>query len=106
MPRLKSERHSTDLDAEIARLEQERKRLIQSEDQRRGAIIRELLAGPSGSSLRAILQPLVAGRDSFLFGLDVPSNGTKQAAPRSRQSATRSLVESSSRHSIEAGTSA
>ncbi|HWG33966.1 MAG TPA: hypothetical protein VN650_07340 [Gemmatimonadaceae bacterium] len=106
MPRLKSERHSTDLDAEIARLEQERKRLIQSEDQRRGAIIREFLAGPSGGSLRAILQPLVAGRDSFLFGLDVPSNGTKQAAPRSRQSATRSLVESSSRHSIEAGTSA
>jgi hypothetical protein len=34
MPRPKSECHSTDLDAEIARLEQERKRLIQSEDQR------------------------------------------------------------------------
>lgn len=106
MPRPKSERHSGDLDIEIAHLEQERKRLVQAEDQRRGAIIRELLAGPSGSPLRTILQPLVAGRDSFLFGLDVPSNGAKQAAPRSRQSATRSLIESSSRHSIEAGTSA
>ena len=105
MPRPKSERHSTDLDAEIARLEQERKRLIQSEDQRRGAIIRELLTGPSGSSLRTTLQPLVTGRDSFLFALEVKSNSAKQTAPRSRRSAARPPVESSSRQSFEAGTS-
>lgn len=104
MPRPKSERHSSELDAEIARLEHERKRLIQSEDQRRGAIIRELLTGPSGSSLRATLRPLVAIRDSFLFGLEVEPDSAKPAAPRSRQSAARP-TESSSRQSIEAGTS-
>ena len=70
MPRPKSERHSTDLDVEIARLEQERKRLIHSEDQRRGAIIRELLAGENGGALRALLSREVGARDAFLFGLE------------------------------------
>lgn len=106
MPRPKSERHSSDLDAEIARLEQERKRLIQSEDQRRGAIIRELLTGPFGSSLRTTLRPLVASRDSFLFGLEIEPESAKPAAPRSRQSAARPLTKSISRPSIGAGTSA
>lgn len=69
MPRPKSDRHSSDLDAEIARLEQERKRLVQTEDQRRGAIIRELLAGTNGSALRDLLQPLIGSRDAFLFGV-------------------------------------
>ena len=73
MPRPKSDRHSSDLDAEIARLEQERKRLIQTEDQRRGAIIRELLAAKNGGALRALLQPLIGTRDAFLFGVDAPS---------------------------------
>lgn len=73
MPRPKSERHSTDLDAEIARLEQERKRLIQSEDQRRGAIVRACLGGPDGSQLRNVLRPLVNSRDAFLFGLESPA---------------------------------
>ena len=72
MPRPKSERHSSDLDAEITRLEQERKRLIQSEDQRRGAIIRECLRGPNGSQIRDVLRPLLNSRDCFLFGLESP----------------------------------
>lgn len=85
MPRPKSERHSSDLDAEITRLEQERKRLIQSEDQRRGAIIRECLRGPNGGQLRDVLRPLVDTRDCFLFGLESPpSSGDKSgdSAPR------------------------
>lgn len=78
MPRPKSERHSSDLDAEITRLEQERKRLIQSEDQRRGAIIRESLRGPNGGQIRDVLRPLVDSSDSFLFGLESPpSSGDK-----------------------------
>lgn len=103
MPRPKSERHSSDLDAEIARLEQERKLLIQSEDQGRGAIVRDILTGPSGNSLRTFLEPLVAGRDSFLFGI-AAQNSAKQATPRPRQSAARPLVESGSRQGIEART--
>jgi hypothetical protein len=89
MPRPKSERHSTDLDAEIARLGQERKRLIQSEDQRRGAIIRDCLAGSNGPQLRTVLQPLINSRDAFLFGLDAapmladrPVTATKPATSR------------------------
>jgi hypothetical protein len=73
MPRPKSERHSSDLDTEIARLEHERKRLIQSEDQRRGAIIRDCLRGPNGAQLRDALRKLVNSRDAFLFGLESPA---------------------------------
>ena len=100
MPRPKSERHSSDLDAEIARLEQERKRLIQSEDQRRGAIIRELLSGSSGNSVRSILKPLVSPRDSFLFGLEGPATTFKPVAPRSH--ASRTVAASTSRQQTEA----
>ena len=76
----KSEKRSSDLDAEIARLKQERNRAVQAEDQRRGAIIRTLLDGPSGDSLRANLQPLVTARDAFLFGLEVPTGNGKKSA--------------------------
>jgi hypothetical protein len=106
MPRPKSERHSSDLAAEIARLEQERKRSIQSEDQRRGAIIRELLAGPASNSLQSTLQPLIAGRDAFLFGVEATNNGAKQPGRRSRASTARPVVESASRQSIEVAHSA
>ena len=93
MPRPKSERHSSDLDAEITRLEQERKRLIQSEDQRRGAVIRECLRGPTGGHIRDVLRPLVDSRDCFLFGLESPpSSGDKSGAATPR--ATRRRVES------------
>jgi hypothetical protein len=75
----KSEKRSSDLDAEIARLKQERNRAVQAEDQRRGAIIRTLLSGAAGDSLRSTLQPLVGARDAFLFGLDGPSGNGKQS---------------------------
>jgi hypothetical protein len=106
MPRPKSERHSRDLEAEIARLEQERKRAIESEDRRRGAIIRDLLTGTAGNSLRTTLEPLVPTRDAFLFGLEVPNGSVKQsnAAPARRNS--RLFVESNSRRTIEADSSA
>ena len=82
----KSEKRSSDLDAEIARLKQERNRAVQAEDQRRGAIIRALLDGPAGDSLRASLQPLVGARDGFLFGLDVSTgNGKKSSAEPGRR---------------------
>ena len=105
MARPKSERRSSDLEAEIARLEEERNRLVQSEDQRRGAIIRELLTGPGGDSLRLSLQPLVAARDAFLFGLDGPSGKAKTPA-RSHASTAHPEVEPNSREPIEAGSSA
>jgi hypothetical protein len=88
MPRPKSERNSTDLDADIARLEQERKRLIQSEDQRRGSIVRECLASLNGDQLRDVLRPFVNSRDAFLFGLEAvpagPERPSKSLATRTR----------------------
>jgi hypothetical protein len=80
MPRPKSERNSTDLDVEIARLEQERKRLIQSEDQRRGSIVRECLASLNGDQLREVLRPFVNSRDAFLFDLEsVPTSSERSS---------------------------
>lgn len=72
MPRPKTVRSSADLAAEIGRLEQEKERLVQQEDQRRGAFLREALQGPAGDNLRAVLKPLVRGRDEALFGLGAP----------------------------------
>lgn len=93
MPRPKSERHSTDLDAEIARLEQERKRLIQSEDQRRGAIVRDCLSGSNGSQLRDALRPLVNSRDAFLFGLDSPTVNLDRPSDSAPKTARRRISE-------------
>ena len=70
MGRPKNEKRSSDIDAEIRRLEEEQQRLIIAEDQRRGAIIRECLTGKSGDRLREIIRPVVAPRDAFLFALD------------------------------------
>lgn len=100
MPRPKSERHSTDLLAEIARLEQERKRLIQSEDQRRGAIIRELLAGGNAGALRALLQPVVNPRDAYLFSVDPAASGAKKADYRPRPP-SRKVNEAHRRHALD-----
>ena len=105
MARPKSERRSSDLEAEIARLEEERNRLVQAEDQRRGAIIRELLSGPGGDSLRLSLHPLVAARDAFLFGFDAAPGNAKQAA-RSHASTAHAGMEPNSREPLEAGSSA
>jgi hypothetical protein len=82
MARPKAEKHSVDVDAEIRRLEQEKRRLVIAEDQRRGAIIRECLRGEHADELRSILRPIVAPRDSFLFGIEQParSAGRVEAA--------------------------
>ena len=106
MPRPKTERNSSDLDAEIALLEQERKRLIEAEDQRRGAILRNLLGGTAGNSLRTILQPLVPGRDAFLFGLDVPNGSVKQPDASGTRRNSRPFVGPNSRRTIETEPSA
>lgn len=93
MPRPKSERHSTDLDAEIARLKEERKRLIQSEDQRRGAIIRDCLCGPNRTQLRDVLRPLVNPRDAFLFDFESPSVNSDQTSTPTPKAAGRRIGE-------------
>jgi len=89
MPRPKTERHSSDVDAEIARLEQERKRLIQFEDQRRGAIIRDCLAGLHGPQLRSVLQPLITSRDAFLFGMEAAPTLADRPAPATKSATSR-----------------
>ena len=61
---------SADIDAEIRRLESEKARAIAAEDQRRGALIREYLAGPNSRALRTALAGVVSSRDAFLFGID------------------------------------
>jgi hypothetical protein len=83
MPRPKSHHSSTDIDAQIRRLEQERERLVVLEDQRRGAIIRDCLNGKSADSIRTVLEPIVNPRDAALFGISRPLNqGTSKTAAR------------------------
>src|SRR5688572_9082456 len=60
---------SADIEAEIRRLESEKARAIAAEDQRRGALIREYLAGTNGGALRTALAGVVSSRDAFLFGI-------------------------------------
>ena len=81
MGRPKNGKHSSDIDAEIRRLEEEKQRLIVAEDQRRGAIIRECLSGKAGDRLCEILRPLVAPRDAFLFGREPLPSSRVTAAP-------------------------
>lgn len=100
MARPKSERHSADLTAEIARLEGERKRLVQSEDQRRGSVLRELLAQSKGDELRGVLAPLITPRDAFLFGLEsspAPRLSSKGNRSRERVKANDSSAENARR---------
>jgi len=77
MSRPKSEKNSIGL-------EQERKRLVQSEDQRRGTIVRECLAGLDADQLRDLLRPFVNKRDAFLIGLEsvpVSSERSRKSQP-------------------------
>ena len=95
---------SADIEAEIRRLESEKQRAIAAEDQRRGALIREYLAGPNGGALRTALAGVVSPRDAFLFGIDrtvahgaspgsepsptdgaATADGPSRGAPRSRR---------------------
>jgi hypothetical protein len=102
MPRPRTERHSTDLDAEIARLEQERKRLILTEDQRRGSIIRDCLASSNGPQLRTVLQPLINSRDAFLFGLEAATVTTDRPTAASKSATSRRTVSDATAQTAEA----
>jgi len=82
MGRPKIEKNSSDIAAEIARLEQEKRRLIQAEDQRRGAIIRECLSGSNSTQLRDALRAVVSPRDSYLFNPESASNGADRSPTR------------------------
>src|SRR3954470_19038535 len=87
MTRPKRHQSSADVDAEIRRLEAERQRLIDAEDQRRGALIREYLGTVNGDALREALGPFVSRRDGALFGLAAPGSDGVDATdhrPRSR----------------------
>lgn len=82
MPRPKTQRSSSDIAAEIRRLEQEKKRLILAEDQQRGSIIRDCLNGPAGESLKSLLRSAIPSRYAALFGLD-PSDCRPDEKPTS-----------------------
>src|SRR5581483_8256410 len=85
MARPRTQQSSADIDAQIHRLEQERQRLIQAEDQRRGAIIRECLSGPIGEDLRRLLEHVVTPRDAFLFGIrPAPTEAKTSTSPASK----------------------
>ncbi len=61
---------SAEIEAEIRRLQEEREHAIEAEDQRRGALIREYLAGKNGDGIRSALERVVSSRDAYLFRLD------------------------------------
>lgn len=78
MSRPKRLHTSADIAAEIRRLEEERQRAIIAEDQRRGALLREYLAGPHGPTIRSALAPALGARDAYLFDFvraDVAASG-------------------------------
>jgi hypothetical protein len=72
---------SADIDAEIRRLESEKARAVAAEDQRRGALVREYLAGANGGALRAALAGVVSSRDAFLFGIDRTATDGESPSP-------------------------
>jgi hypothetical protein len=108
---------SADIEAEIRRLESEKARAIAAEDQRRGALIREYLAGANGGALRTALAGVVSSRDAFLFGIDrtvtdrepssiesSPTDGAATADGRSRSSPrSRRVANSADNGSAEVG---
>jgi hypothetical protein len=62
------ERYADDLKA----LEERQRMLTLQEDQRRGALIREMLArqdGPLSGELRRVLQGAIGAHEAYLFGL-------------------------------------
>ena len=85
MSRRKQTQTSAEIDAEIRRLEEERARAIQVEDQRRGELLRGYLSGAQGGAIRAALERVVSPREAYLFGLDGrASAGSARAESRAR----------------------
>ncbi len=68
---------SADIDEQIRRLQAERERAIAAEDQQRGALVRDYLAGRNGDTLRTALERVVGPRDAYLFGLAEPTSAGK-----------------------------
>jgi hypothetical protein len=88
MSRPRRPQTSADVDAEIRRLLEAKERLVATEDQRRGELLREYLARPSGEALRDALALFTAERDAYLFGLEsTPElrNGTTKGGTHHRQ---------------------
>ena len=94
MPRPKRNRNSTELDAEIARVQQEagaqlqrlqeeRRSAQHREDCRRGEVLRAYLDGPCGAEIRRVLDPIVAAKDRSLF--DLPPSARQASASPSRR---------------------
>lgn len=82
MSRQKRAQSSAEIDAEIRRLQEERERAIASEDQRRGALIREYLSGRNSAEIRSALERAVSSRDAYLFNLEADTDrvATEQLA--------------------------
>jgi hypothetical protein len=89
MPRPKNPQSAADLDTHIRRLKRQRKRLLELEDQHRGAVIRGCLHGQDADRIRAMLAPLIAPRDAHLFGIVNLTEGESQPADMSRSTTTK-----------------
>ena len=85
MTRTKQSPSSAAIDAEIRRLTEQRAQAVAAEDQRRGELLRECLAGPHGGELRALLERLVNTRDATLFQ---PDGEAKRGNARRRKRTT------------------
>jgi hypothetical protein len=81
MSRPRKPQTSTDVELEIRRLLEAKQRLVADEDQRRGALLREYLAGRDGDALRAALAPMVGARDAYLFGIATSRGGRSPERP-------------------------
>ncbi len=98
MSRKKRVQSSSDIAAEIGRLEQERQRAIVAEDQRRGALLREYLGGAQGRAVRAALAPAVGPRDAYLFDFANVTEASEDATTSERQA----LADGKPRHAATA----
>ena len=90
MSRPKRPQTSAEVDAEIRRLLEAKERLVATEDQRRGELLREYLSRPDGGALRSALASFTGERDAYLFGLEstreLRSVGTRGGARRRQPS--------------------
>jgi hypothetical protein len=77
MPRKPAPRSSDEIAREIKRLQEQRAQLETTEHTRRGELLRQLLHGPQGETLRQVLDPLVTGNDRHLFGLPPATRGAR-----------------------------
>jgi hypothetical protein len=96
MSRPRNPQTSADVDAEIRRLLEAKQRLVATEDQRRGELLREYLTRPDGEALRDVLAAFAGDRDAYLFGLERTRSernaGTNREAHRRRSSSTAAPV--------------